>query len=67
MNAAEVAGTLQDIIDFAGNDVLICVKEDDSFSKPREIVSVRFERTLKDDKFRDVITLIYSDKAPEAE
>lgn len=67
MKAAEVAGTLQDIIDFTGEDVSIFVKENDSFSKPREIVSVRFERVEKDDKFRDVITLIYSDKAQEAQ
>lgn len=60
MKAAEVAATLQDIIEVTGNDALICVKEDDSYSRARPIVAVRFERTERDEKIKDVITLIFS-------
>nr|DAP38504.1 MAG TPA: hypothetical protein [Caudoviricetes sp.] len=60
MKATEVVGTLQDIIEVIGNDALICVKEDDSYSRARPIVAVRFERAERDEKIKDVITLVFS-------
>ena len=60
MKASEVATTLQDIIEITGDDALICIKEDDSYSRARPIVAVRFERTERDGKIKDMITLIFS-------
>lgn len=60
MKASTFIATVQDIIDHAKDNVLICAKEDDSYSKARPIIAVRFERTERDEKITDVITLVFS-------
>lgn len=67
MLATTVLDTLRDVLENARAGVTICVKEDDGFSKPCNVTSIRFERTEKNGIVEDSIVLLYSDKREEAQ
>ena len=67
MLATTVLDTLRDVLENARAGVTICVKEDDEFSKPKNVTSIRFERTEKNGIVKDSIVLLYSDKPEEAQ